>query len=188
MTPVKRAQLAAKYNMRAEDYTPCAWTADDGHYGDYPVLNHENAAARNADYDWDDIHLRRNFGDPVPHDQVILFGSMPRTDSNIIYQPFTSHVTNLKLYLGFVVCAFLAIYAEYHFSLVKGYDGLIPNRKGDGFLKPWVQFQYGQFNQGGNHRDPDRFRGMCMNFEDDGFEKWGLRETVNYTIDGWEDL
>merc|ERR1711976_791763 len=44
MTPEIRANPAAKYNMRAEDYKPCAWNPDYVQYGDYPQLNYQNAA------------------------------------------------------------------------------------------------------------------------------------------------
>merc|ERR1711879_628226 len=46
MTPALRAQLAKKYNMRPEDYKPCAWSDDytTQSYGDYPLLEYENAA------------------------------------------------------------------------------------------------------------------------------------------------
>ena len=52
MTPALRAQLAKKYNMRPEDYKPCAWSSDwtVQSYGDYPLLDFENAASRNNNY------------------------------------------------------------------------------------------------------------------------------------------
>merc|ERR1712066_641384 len=45
MTPALRAQLARKYNMRPEDYKPCAWEKNwtTQSYGDYPFLQFENA-------------------------------------------------------------------------------------------------------------------------------------------------
>merc|ERR1711934_576712 len=63
MTPALRAQLAKKYNMRPEDYKPCAWSDNETTmtYGDYPLLNRENAGERSNCYDFDERHFRRNY-------------------------------------------------------------------------------------------------------------------------------
>jgi len=63
LTPEKRAQLAAKYNLLPEDYVPM----NDPSYnlGDYPVLPRESALERDPYYDWDDRFNRRNYGEPI---------------------------------------------------------------------------------------------------------------------------
>lgn len=59
LTPAKRAELAAKYNLRPEDYKPLA------NAGDYPELPEEAASDRDPYYDWDCHNLRRNYGEPL---------------------------------------------------------------------------------------------------------------------------
>jgi len=66
LTDEKRAKLAAKYNMRPEDYVPL--NSKDYNYGDYPSLPLESAVARDPFYDWDDVFHRRNYGEPILHD------------------------------------------------------------------------------------------------------------------------
>merc|ERR1712212_971729 len=66
LTPEERARLAAKYNMRPEDYVPL--NSKDYNYGDYPSLPRESAIARDPFYDWDDVFHRRNYGEPILHD------------------------------------------------------------------------------------------------------------------------
>lgn len=66
LTAEKRAKLAAKYNMRPEDYVPL--NSKDYNYGDYPSLPLESAIARDPFYDWDDVFHRRNYGEPILHD------------------------------------------------------------------------------------------------------------------------
>jgi len=66
LTAEKRAKLAAKYNMRPEDYVPM--NSKDYNYGDYPVLPLESAVERDPFYDWDDVFHRRNYGEPILYD------------------------------------------------------------------------------------------------------------------------
>jgi len=66
LTPEERARLAAKYNLRPEDYEPL--NSKDYNYGDYPKLPLESAVARDPFYDWDDVFHRRNYGEPILHD------------------------------------------------------------------------------------------------------------------------
>uniref|UniRef100_A0A6F9DMQ1 NADH dehydrogenase [ubiquinone] 1 beta subcomplex subunit 8, mitochondrial n=1 Tax=Phallusia mammillata TaxID=59560 RepID=A0A6F9DMQ1_9ASCI len=63
LTDKKRAQLAAKYNLRPEDYVPM--NDREFNVGDYPQLPLESALARDSFYDWDDKFNRRNYGEPV---------------------------------------------------------------------------------------------------------------------------
>merc|ERR1712173_296491 len=80
MTPALRAQLAKKYNMRPEDYKPCAWDSTNWTtqtYGDYPLLQYENAQQRSNNYDFDDPHFRRNHGDPLHHDHMFSLAGHP---------------------------------------------------------------------------------------------------------------
>jgi len=66
LTPEKRAALAAKYNLRPEDYIPL--NDKDLNLGDYPKLPYEHCLERDAYYDWDDTYFRRNYGEPINHD------------------------------------------------------------------------------------------------------------------------
>merc|ERR1712173_303455 len=113
MTPALRAQLAKKYNMRPEDYKPCAWSDDytTQSYGDYPLLEYENAANRNAYYNWDNHHMRRNFGDPIHHDAMFLIGSYPCA-ANPKYQQIYDYYRGIKWYYSFVICFFALIFFD----------------------------------------------------------------------------
>lgn len=62
LTPEKRAELAAKYNLRPEDYKPLA------NAGDYPEMPEESASDRDPYYDWDCTNLRRNHGEPLHYE------------------------------------------------------------------------------------------------------------------------
>ena len=66
LTPEKRAELAAKYNLRPEDYIPL--NDKDLTLGDYPKLPVESCLERDAYYDWDDPYHRTNYGEPIFHD------------------------------------------------------------------------------------------------------------------------
>ena len=71
LTPELRAKLAAKYNLRPEDYIPMAYGNSDITLGDYPLLPVESALERDPHYDWDDPFFRRNWGEPIFHEQEI---------------------------------------------------------------------------------------------------------------------
>jgi len=59
----EHARLAAKYNLRPEDYQPM--NSKDYNMGDYPILPRESAVVRDPFYDWDDVFNRRNYGEPI---------------------------------------------------------------------------------------------------------------------------
>jgi len=63
LTPEKRAQLAAKWNLRPEDYVPM--NDYEFNIGDYPKIPYESIKHRDPHYDWDDPQLRRNWGEPM---------------------------------------------------------------------------------------------------------------------------
>lgn len=69
LTPEMRAKLAAKYNLRPEDYVPLSYNNGLYTLGDYPLLPTENALERDPHYDWDDPFFRRNWGEPIFHEQ-----------------------------------------------------------------------------------------------------------------------
>merc|ERR1712066_145564 len=98
------------------------------------------------------------------------------------------YVRRHKFYVRFLICCGLLALTDWYISRVCGYQNMLPSRINDGFSAPWVQFNYGQYNEAGNHRRGFRWMGRCQNFEDSRMERWGTREMVNYTIDGWEDL
>lgn len=66
LTAEKRAELAAKYNLRPEDYIPL--NDSDLTMGDYPKLPIEHCLERDAYYDWDDPYHRINYGEPIFHE------------------------------------------------------------------------------------------------------------------------
>lgn len=63
LTPEQHVKLAAKYNLRPEDYVPM--NDFDFNIGDYPKLPDEGCRDRDPYYDWDDPFWRRNYGEPI---------------------------------------------------------------------------------------------------------------------------
>ncbi|XP_076807382.1 NADH dehydrogenase [ubiquinone] 1 beta subcomplex subunit 8, mitochondrial-like [Clavelina lepadiformis] len=102
LTPEKRAELAAKYNLRPEDYVPMndKWMT----LGDYPKLPEENCLEKDPYYDWDDPALRRNWGEPIMFD-MDQYNALTGVDTRP--QIFTRGQM-WKILLSFVVpCLFL---------------------------------------------------------------------------------
>merc|ERR1712154_492933 len=194
MTPALRAQLAKKYNMRPEDYKPCAWSEDytTQSYGDYPLLEYENAANRNAYYTWDNHHMRRNFGDPLHHDAMFLIGSYPCA-ANPKYQQIYDYYRGIKWYAAFVATFLALTFFDMWYAREYGVGQLQPNRQRDGYCEPFQQYNGSLYRWEGSHMEgvhsyDYRFVGMVQNMEDNRFERWGVREQVNYCIPGWGDL
>jgi NADH dehydrogenase (ubiquinone) 1 beta subcomplex subunit 8 len=62
-TEAERVAAAKKYNMKPEDYKPFP---DDGTgYGDYPDLPKISVDMKSTWEEYDDMGMRRNFGEPV---------------------------------------------------------------------------------------------------------------------------
>jgi len=191
MTPQLRARLAAKYNMRPEDYKPCAWSDEwtTQTYGDYPLLDFENAASRNKTYDWDDRHFRRNHGDILHHDHMFALAGYPGTSDRQNVGPVWDLYRSFRFYSLFMLATMCVVVIDMYLSRVKNVNQMMPNRfKEDAWGSPWVQWNYGLYNTQGDHRYQFRHMGLTTNKEDDKFERWGTREQVNRTIPGWEDL
>jgi len=194
MTPALRAQLAKKYNMRPEDYKPCAWSDDytTQSYGDYPLLEYENAANRNAHYNWDNHHMRRNYGDPLHHDSMFLIGSYPNA-KNPKYEQVYDYYLGINFYFAFLGFIATLIFVDFYAAKEWGYAMVGANRVRDGFCEPFQQYNGGLYRWEGAHQEgvhaiDFRFSGMVQNMEDNRFERWGVREQVNYCIPGWGDL
>ena len=196
MTPELRAKLAAKYNMRAEDYFPGQNTKKYAITGDYPLLNHESADSRCGSYNWDNYDLRSNYGDPVPFDQLSMIAGMPSTTAHINYAGLTDFYRSWRAYYVFVILVFLLYAAEFYSFQILGWgsggQGARHSHKctvgGDGFVQPYNLWNNGCFNWAGGHYSSYKHDGATINREDDGWERWGIRRQIAYTIDGWEDL
>ena len=103
LTPEKRAALAAKYNLRPEDYIPL--NEKDLNLGDYPKLPYEHCLERDPYYDWDDRYFRRNYGEPIHHEMDVmqpLFG--------IDSRPPPHDQTQMKKYFFFWFFTFIALF------------------------------------------------------------------------------
>ena len=100
LTPEKRAELAAKYDMRPEDYEPLNDSTIT--LGDYPKLPYENSLERDPHYDWDDPFLRRNFGEPIFH-EAEAFTPVTGLDTRpLIYDRPQMWRVFLTFFFGFV--------------------------------------------------------------------------------------
>merc|ERR1739848_66369 len=201
MTPEIRAKLAAKYNMRAEDYKPCAWNPDYVQYGDYPQLNYENAAERNGNYDWDEYWWRRNFGDPIHIDnQHHLLSAKQNSSPVMFFTPFDRYRYQhyfMIIWIWPVIIGQMIMYWFQERGYLRGTN--MHRRERDLFNTPWVMAEtdiktknewQDSWNptQNAMRGDYYRFLGKIQGREDDRAERFGVRYTKNYTIDGWEDL
>lgn len=63
LLPEERLARAMKWNVRPADYKPMNDIMFD--VGDYPDLPVESSRGKDPFYDWDDPHLRRNWGEPM---------------------------------------------------------------------------------------------------------------------------
>jgi len=75
MTPELIAEKAAKYNMLPEDYYPMSLKFGGAAYGDYPVTAEESYFNRPGTYEWDNFNLRRNMGQPIGKNEMVVYGS-----------------------------------------------------------------------------------------------------------------
>lgn len=124
MTPELRARLAAKYNMRPEDYIP---RDDIGYMGDYPKLPYEGVAERDPWYDWDMPELRRNWGEPVPYfiDELDLYSPLDRTP--LMHDRFRQWKFWIYLVLGIGILCIPGAYFPYFNPLApKQYPEFFP--------------------------------------------------------------
>ena len=65
MTPEFKAEKAKKYNMLPEDYYPLSIQQAGNSGGDYPVMVEESYFCRPANYEWDNMLHRMNWGRPI---------------------------------------------------------------------------------------------------------------------------
>merc|ERR1712212_933524 len=65
MTPEFKAEKAKKYNMLPEDYYPLSIQQAGNSGGDYPVMVEESYFCRPANYEWDHMLHRMNWGRPI---------------------------------------------------------------------------------------------------------------------------
>jgi len=65
MTPEFVAEKAKKYNMLPEDYYPLSIHQAGNNGGDYPVMVDESYFCRPANYEWDNMLHRMNWGRPI---------------------------------------------------------------------------------------------------------------------------
>ena len=62
-TEKEKVAAAKKYGLRRDDYEPYP---DDGFgHGDYPNLPRVSDEGKDKYYNWDLLHVRRNYGEPV---------------------------------------------------------------------------------------------------------------------------
>ena len=113
LTPEKRIQLAAKYNLRPEDYVPL--NDHEITLGDYPKLPVENALERDPYYDWDDPFYRRNFGEPIFEDQEFYTPVLGCDTRPLIYDRSQMWKIWLKVMFGFIVLFIIG--EKYYFFL-----------------------------------------------------------------------
>jgi len=193
MTPEIRSRLAAKYNMRAEDYKPCAWHPEYRQFGDYPQLNFQNAGEHNGNYDWDEYWWRRNFGDPIHVDatwQKLAFKQNHSPYMHGNYSPEWDRQRFMHYYfIGQILPYFVAI-AVYYYLTYNNMQKQRPMRKGEFWHTPWTfeDNHWWETHYEDSWNAGYRFWGGVQGREDDRFERWGTRYTVNYCIPGWEDL
>ena len=130
--------------MRPEDYKPCAWSDDytTQSYGDYPLLEYENAANRNAHYNWDNHHMRRNYGDPLHHDSMFLIGSYPNA-KNPKYEQVYDYYLGINFYFAFL--GFIAFMVWIDFYLAKEYRSELQIKKVFRIKNIFVLFLIWQF-------------------------------------------
>jgi len=162
-------------------------------YGDYPLLDFENAASRNNNYDWDEQYFRRNHGDPLHHAHMFTMASYPAQDRQNIGMQW-DYYRGIRFYFGWILFVFTIGMLDLFVSKEWGWTALMPNRNNDGFQHEFQQWNSGLYRTSGMHNDnlghkgEYRFRGGIQNREDDRVERWGVRRQDNYCIPGWEDL
>jgi len=189
MTPQLRAKLAAKYNMRPEDYKPMSWNPNDSKQGDYPDLPDYHGFGGNKHYDWDDVYYRKNFGEARHYNECYNAqwhpGGMVPTTDGVPIDWFRQRNCYALLWICLISFALLNEYLKDEYGLLS----VVPNRGGDGFDYPYQMYNihYHKYMSKEGHT-PYRFTGKQKSIEDNTFLRWGYRKTNNYTIDGWEDL
>jgi len=191
LTPELRAKLAAKYNMRAEDYKPCAWDPTYARFGDYPQLNFQNGDELTPNHDWDEFWWRRNYGEAVPIDMGFQMVAMPDQSENPI---FGHHYDNKRHIWHYIWTMWIIMWV--YWSVLAYFDrrGMTDyrcERKGDFYQGPWSfddNYRHTHMNFKDSWNDGMRFQGYRQNNEDNRFERFGVRYTNNVCPPGWEDL
>ena len=74
MTPEFKAEKAKKYNMLPEDYYPLSIQTAGNTGGDYPVVVEESYFCRPANYEWDNMQHRLNWGRPIGKYEFTRYG------------------------------------------------------------------------------------------------------------------
>ena len=192
LTPELRAKLAAKYNMRAEDYRPCAWDPTYARFGDYPQLNFQNGDELTPNHDWDEFWWRRNYGEPISVDVPFQMVAMPDQSENPIFGHHFDNRRHWWSYIWGMHIIFWIYWAEEWYFRRRGMgDTYEHGRKGDFYEGPYHfedNFRHTHMHFMDSYNDGYRYLGYRQNAEGDRFERWGVRYANNLCPPGWEDL